>query len=226
MSPDRNMNASCVNGHGRILKRACEPIADPASSLIGSRGAIPRQTHAVPPKPWRSKLLIVFVLLAVAFRIVTLAISIRNERRLKARGAVEAGAVNSAMLALAHIAFYVAAIGEGFSSGGHGFDAAAILGLAIYLFGAAMLIVVIRSLGRFWTVKLILAPDHELVANPLFRWVRHPNYFLNLLPELIGFALALHAFNTLWIGLPLYLVPLIIRIWQEENAMRARFPAY
>ena len=172
------------------------------------------------------KLLIVFVLLAVTFRIVTLIVSIGNERRLKAQGAVEIGATNSAILALAHIAFYAAAIIEGFSSRGHGFDAIAIAGLIIYLFGAGVLIAVIRSLGRFWTVKLIIAADHQLVTNPLFRWVRHPNYFLNLLPELIGFALVLHAFNTLWIGLPLYLIPLIIRIRQEEAAMRARFPAY
>ena len=171
-------------------------------------------------------MLIVFVFLAVIFRIVTLFISIRNERRLKAQGAVEVGLVNSAVLALAHIAFYVVAITEGFSSGGHSFDAIAIAGLAIYLVGVAMLVVVIRSLGRFWTVKLLIASDHELVTNPLFRWVRHPNYFLNILPELIGFALVLHAFNTLWIGLPLYLIPLIIRIRQEEAAMRVRFPAY
>lgn len=172
-------------------------------------------------------MLIIFVVLAVMFRAATLFVSIRNEGRLKARGAVEVGAVNSAMLALAHIAFYVAAIIEGFSSsGGHGFDATAIAGLVIYLFGTAVLVAVIRSLGRFWTVKLIIASDHELIANPLFRWVRHPSYFLNLLPELIGFALALHAFNTLWIGLPFYLIPLIIRTRQEEAAMRARFPAY
>ena len=171
-------------------------------------------------------MLIGFVLFAIAFRIVTLLISIRNERHLKAQGAIEVGAVNSAALALAHIAFYIAAITEGFSSGSHGLGGVAITGLAIYLLGAAMLVLVIRSLGRFWTVKLLLASDHVLVTNPLFRWVRHPNYFLNLLPELIGFALVLHAFQTLLIGLPLYLVPLVIRIRQEEAAMRARFPAY
>jgi isoprenylcysteine carboxyl methyltransferase (ICMT) family protein YpbQ len=172
-------------------------------------------------------LLVAFVVFAVVFRAVTLLISIRNERRLKARGAVAVGAVNSAMLALAHIAFYVSAIIEGFSSpGGLPFDAITIAGLAIYFFAVAVLVAVIRSLGRFWTVKLLIASDHELVVNPLFRWVRHPNYFLNLLPELIGFALVLHAFNTLLIGLPLYLIPLIIRIRQEEAAMRARFPDY
>ena len=55
--------------------------------------------------------------------------------------------------------------------------------------------------------------------------MRHPNYFLNILPELVGFALVLHAYYTLIIGLPFYLIPLIIRIRQEESAMRAKFAA-
>ena len=84
----------------------------------------------------------------------------------------------------------------------------------------------VRSLGRFWTVKLLIARDHRLVSNPLFRWVRHPNYFLNILPELASFAVALDAYVTLIIGLPLYLMPLMIRIRQEEAAMSARFDRY
>lgn len=64
------------------------------------------------------------------------------------------------------------------------------------------------------------------MTTPLFRFVRHPNYYLNIIPELIGFALTLHAFWTLAIGLPLYLVPLVIRIRQEEGTMRAHFPEY
>jgi len=75
-------------------------------------------------------------------------------------------------------------------------------------------------------VKLLIARDHELVTHPLFRRVRHPNYFLNILPELVGFALALHAWWTLVIGLILYAVPLTIRIRQEETAMAAKFERY
>jgi isoprenylcysteine carboxyl methyltransferase (ICMT) family protein YpbQ len=175
----------------------------------------------------RLPLLTAFILLAVAFRLATLFISIRNERRLKAQGAVEVGAGNSLALALTHTAFYLAAIVEAVRSGAlAGVDATSIAGVAIYLFGAAMLVVVIRSLGRLWTVKLLIAADHVLVTNSLFRLVRHPNYFLNILPELIGFAIALHAFVTLAVGLPVYLIPLIIRIQQEEAAMRARFAGY
>lgn len=89
-----------------------------------------------------------------------------------------------------------------------------------------MLLVVSHLLGRLWTVKLMIARDHVLVTHPLFRWVRHPNYFLNILPELVGFALALHAWFTLVIGLAIYAVPLGIRIRQEERAMREHVPGY
>jgi hypothetical protein len=79
---------------------------------------------------------------------------------------------------------------------------------------------------RVWTVKLYLAPGHALNRHRLFRRVRHPNYFLNVLPELIGLALAFHAVATTVTVLPLYLVSLGIRIAQEEQVMRRRFPDY
>ena len=166
-----------------------------------------------------------FVLLAVLLRLATLAVSIRNERRLKADGAVEFGAGNSAALALAHVVFYVAAAAEGFWRAAPA-DAISYLGFVLYGFGMVMLLVVIRLLGRLWTVKLILARDHELVQHPLFSAVRHPNYYLNILPELVGFALALHAYATLIIGLPCYLVVLAIRIRLEDQVMKGRFGEY
>ncbi|HVJ33603.1 MAG TPA: isoprenylcysteine carboxyl methyltransferase family protein [Terriglobia bacterium] len=169
--------------------------------------------------------LIAFCVIAVILRLTTLAISIRHERALKANGAVEIGAGNSTLLALTHIAFYVAAIVEG-SLRADAADIVTWLGLALYVFSMLVLLMVIRLLGRFWTVKLLIAQDHELVTHPLFRWVRHPNYFLNILPELVGFALALHAWATLVVGLVLYAVPLTIRIRQEEKAMAARFERY
>lgn len=171
-------------------------------------------------------MLVAFVLFAIAVRLAMLAVSLRNEARLKRRGAVEIGARNSAVLAAAHVAFYAAAVAEGFTLRDQRLDTAALAGMALYLFGMAMLLVVVRSLGRLWTVKLLLSPDHVLVTGPLFRRLRHPNYYLNILPELVGFALALNAYGTLLLGLPLYLVPLVVRIRLEERAMRARFPAY
>lgn len=168
---------------------------------------------------------VAFVAAAMVFRLVTLAVSIRNERALRKAGAVEHGSRNSSALAVAHLAYYVAAAIEGIRRAA-AFDATSAVGLAVYLFGAFMLVVVIRTLGSLWTVKLIIARNHILVTNRLFRIVRHPNYYLNILPELVGFALTLHAFGTLIVGLPIYLIPLILRVRQEERVMHNTFPGY
>ncbi len=73
--------------------------------------------------------------------------------------------------------------------------------MGLYAASMVALFWVIRELGPLWTVKIMIAPDHTLVTSPLFRTLRHPNYFLNIVPELIGFSLALQAFDTLAIGL-------------------------
>ncbi|MGY4309785.1 isoprenylcysteine carboxyl methyltransferase (ICMT) family protein YpbQ [Bradyrhizobium sp. USDA 4369] len=170
-------------------------------------------------------MIIVFIVAAFAYRFAMLAVSIRNEKRLRADGAAEYGASVSRWLAIAHVAFYLAATAEGLARDAP-LDAISLIGFGIYLFGAVMLLVVSRLLGRFWTVKLMIARDHALVTHPLFRLVRHPNYFLNILPELIGYALTLHAFVTLVVGLIIYAVPFALRIRQEETVMRETFASY
>ncbi|CAN7754283.1 isoprenylcysteine carboxyl methyltransferase family protein [Rhizobium sp. LjRoot258] len=169
--------------------------------------------------------LFVFVILAFVWRISTVVISTVNERTLKASGAREVGAANSVFLALAHLAFYIVATVEGAKLREFNFTLSAI-GVAIYLVSALALISVLRSLGRLWTVKIIINQRQPFVRTGLFRRVRHPNYFLNIIPELIGFALAMNAYWTLIVGLPLYCIPLAIRIRQEETAMSEAVPGY
>ncbi len=166
-----------------------------------------------------------FFLAAIAFRLGTLRFSIRNERVLKKAGAVEFGRGNTLALTLVHTAFYAAALAEALLRRPR-FDLLSFCGLCLYLFGAVMLVWIVRLLGRFWTVKLILASDHTLVTHALFRRIRHPNYYLAILPELVGLALALHAFVTLAVGLAVYAFPLARRIRLEDSAMRERFPTF
>ncbi len=167
--------------------------------------------------------LILFAAAAFAWRLVTLAISARHEKALKKNGAKDYGAKNSLLLAASHALYYVCAVIES-ALGTHRPDTlVSAAGVAIYLASALALVSVIRSLGGLWTIKIIISPQHRWVRSGLFSFVRHPNYFLNILPELVGFALALNAYWTLAIGIPLYLIPLVIRIRQEEAAMRATF---
>ena len=170
-------------------------------------------------------LLLTLFLLASVLRVSSLVVSMRHEKVLKARGAREYGQGTSRLLALAHTVFYLGAFVEGlwrhtqptlWTAGG------------VLLYGLAVLalLVVWRELKGLWTVKLLIASDHTLNQSALFRWVRHPNYFLNILPELVGLALMMGAWLVLVLGLPLYLLVLRARIVQEEQVMRQHFPGY
>jgi isoprenylcysteine carboxyl methyltransferase (ICMT) family protein YpbQ len=167
--------------------------------------------------------------IAFIFRLGTLIVSIENEKKLNSHDAVGYGATNSIVIGGAHLIFYLMALCEGRSSGGQ-INVVTLISTVIYVASAAVLVSVIKLLDRLWTVTLLIDRDHVLATLPLFDWIRHPSSFLNIVPELIGLTLTLQAFKTLIIGLPLYLMPLCVRIRQEEATMRrvspiVRFPS-
>jgi isoprenylcysteine carboxyl methyltransferase (ICMT) family protein YpbQ len=169
-------------------------------------------------------LLTVFIV-AVVLRLGSLVVSIRNEKALKAQGAREYGRRTSRLLAMAHALFYLGTLAEGLwrSTQPTRWTTA---GLILYVMSLLAFVFVWRELNRLWTVKLLIASDHILNQSALFRWVRHPNYFLNIIPELCGLALIMGAWMVLVIGLPCYLLVLRVRIMQEEQVMHQHFPQY
>lgn len=154
-----------------------------------------------------------------ALRLVSLSFSIRNEKCLLKKGAKQHGKLNSLLLALAHIAYYFGVLYEAYSKGVE-FNGISISGIGIMTFAYGMLFYVIYKLRDVWTVKLYIVPNQRIERSFLFRTVRHPNYYLNIMPELVGVALLCNAWTTLCIGFPLYLCLLIVRIRQEEAAMK------
>ena len=172
-----------------------------------------------------SGFLVAFFVVAVALRLCSLFISKRNEARLRAEDAQEFGAGNSRVIAALHVTFYAAALIEGLWRNGS-VETITWLGVALYAFSMFILAYVIHELGNLWTVKLLLAPGHTLKQSWLFRTVRHPNYYLNIIPELLGVALVMKAWLVLVILFPSYLFVLFQRIKLEERVMRQRFPQY
>lgn len=154
-----------------------------------------------------------------ALRLVSLSYSIRNEKSLLQKGAVQYGKLNSLFLTLAHIAYYFSALYESYSSGAE-FNFISAWGVVVMGFAYIMLFYVIYKLRDIWTVKLYIVPNQRIEKSFFFRKVRHPNYYLNIIPELIGLALLCNAWYTLAFGLPAYLCFLAIRIRQEEKAMK------
>ncbi len=82
----------------------------------------------------------------------------------------------------------------------------------------------IRTLGRWFTVDVVIRPGHELVTRGPFRVIRHPSY--------TGLALVFLGWGLLfenWLALPILLVPFALaflhRVHLEEQALEAAFPA-
>jgi isoprenylcysteine carboxyl methyltransferase (ICMT) family protein YpbQ len=171
------------------------------------------------------KTIIIFFISATAIRLISLFKSASNEKRLIKENAIEYGKKNSKILILVHTVFYISCLAEAVLSE-KSVNYITFIGLSLFIFSMIMLWMVIFGLKDIWTVKLFIARDQKVNKSFIFKYFRHPNYFLNILPELVSIALICQAWYTLLVGLPLYLIPLTIRIIQEEKLMKAHFSDY
>ncbi|QEH45212.1 isoprenylcysteine carboxyl methyltransferase family protein [Aggregatibacter actinomycetemcomitans] len=164
----------------------------------------------------------IFFALALLLRFYTLSISIRNEKNLLKKGAIQYGKKNSIALSAIHILFYLSCITEA-NYNQVIFNKESQIGFMILIFSLIMLFYVIYQLKEIWTVKVYILPNHKINTSFIFKYFRHPNYFLNIIPELIGLSLLCQAKLTAMFILPLYMIILAIRIMQEEKAMKCLF---
>lgn len=162
-----------------------------------------------------------FVLFFVV-RLVFLAISIKNEKRLIAKGAVQVGEKTSKILAVAHIVYYFLSLASAYCFGVK-FNGVSAFGAMLVVLSLIMLGHIVHKLGEIWTVKVYIAPNHVINRSWLFKTFRHPNYFLNIIPELIGVGLLCQSWGVMLIGLPIYGLILAKRIREEEKAMQHLF---
>lgn len=165
-------------------------------------------------------LMIGFIVIGIfMIRLFFLKESKKNEKNILEAGGVEYGKENSRRLTILHILFYVGCLIEAIVRKTE-FDMISAVGTIMLFFSICMLYTVIRLLSGIWTVKLMVAKNHKFNDHWLFRVVKHPNYFLNILPELVGLALLCHAkYVSLIIG-PLYAVVLYIRIREENRVLK------
>lgn len=159
------------------------------------------------------------VLALFVFRLVFLKISIKNEKAILANGGQEFGVQNTKYITILHILFYLSCFVEATIRQVR-FDTLSSVGLGLLVFSMFMLYVVTQLLGDIWTVKLMLVKNHKFVDHWLFRYVKHPNYFLNIIPELIGLALLCHALLSFCVLFPFYAFVLYNRIKEEEKLLQ------
>lgn len=163
---------------------------------------------------------ILFIVLGIfVLRLAFLKVSKKNEKKILADGGKEYGAANSKRLTLLHIAFYLFSPIEALIRKPM-FDGITVAGLCLLVFSMLMLTVVVRLLKDIWTVKLMLLNNHKFNAHRLFKVVKHPNYFLNIFPELLGLTLLCHSFITGIVLAPFYAFTLYVRIKEEEKLLK------
>src|SRR5688572_13366805 len=94
----------------------------------------------------------------------------------------------------------------------------ALVGVVLFVVGVALRWWAIITLGRFFTVDVVVEKDHEVVERGPFRVVRHPSY-AGVLLAFVGLALTLRN----WLALLIIVVPIfgvfIRRMKVEEEAL-------
>jgi protein-S-isoprenylcysteine O-methyltransferase len=97
-----------------------------------------------------------------------------------------------------------------------------VLGLILFLLGLIVRWVAIIHLGRFFTVNVAIADDHELITTGPYRYVRHPSYTGTLL-IFLGFGLCmLNIFSFAAVFLPIT-AAFLWRMHVEEKALLGAF---
>ena len=91
-------------------------------------------------------------------------------------------------------------------------------GVVLFVTGLFLRWWAIITLGRFFTVDVVVEQDHEVVERGPFRVVRHPSY-AGVLLAFVGFALTLRNWAALLVVLVPIFAALIRRMNVEEEAL-------
>ena len=97
-------------------------------------------------------------------------------------------------------------------------DVFAVAGVVLFSAGLLLRWWAIVTLGRFFTVDVVVEKDHEVVERGPFRMVRHPSY-AGVLLAFVGFALTLRNWGAILVVLVPIFVAFIHRMNVEEEAL-------
>lgn len=151
-------------------------------------------------------------------RLAEIAVSKRNERRLRERGAVELGAEHYPWMVALHAAFLVSCVLEPWLLDRRWQPVVGTIAAVVFAVAQLCRVWVIRSLDGRWTVRVIVEPGARAIRKGPYRWLRHPNYLvvaveIAALPSIHGAWLTAVVFSLL------NLLVLRVRIRSEEKGL-------
>ncbi|MGF1472924.1 MAG: isoprenylcysteine carboxyl methyltransferase family protein [Rubrobacteraceae bacterium] len=151
------------------------------------------------------------VAVVAAQRLLELWYSRRNERRLRARGAVERGQEHYPLLVALHASWLVSTLLEARSR-------PRILPLALFLGVQPVRYWAIFSLGVHWNTRILVIPGEKPISSGPYKYFSHPNYMVVAL-EVLSFPLIFGARVTALVFSVLNALLLSVRIREEERAL-------
>lgn len=164
-----------------------------------------------------SVLLVLAVALVTVQRLLELVLARRNERRARARGAVERGQRHYLLIVALHTLWLVSTLVEGLLRGP---DIPAFwpVPLALFLLVQPLRYWAIFSLGERWNTKILVLPGEKPVRRGPYRYLDHPNYVV-VVVEVLTYPLIFEAWITASVFTVLNAAILSVRIREENRAL-------
>ena len=144
--------------------------------------------------------------------------SLRHERALLERGAVEPADDVYPMMRWTYPAAFVVMAIEGALLGPPP-GMTTVIGVVVLVAAKVLKFWAIRSLGPRWTFRVLVPPDAPRVSHGPYAFLNHPNY-VAVVGELIGFAIVVGARLTGPIATIVFGLLLRHRIRVENDALR------
>ena len=163
-------------------------------------------------------LLVLSVAAISAQRLLELVLARRNERKVRARGAVERGRGHYPLIVGLHSLWLVSTLVEGLARGPEPPPWWPVA-LAAFLLVQPLRYWAIFSLGPYWNTKILIVPGARIVGRGPYRYVSHPNYVV-VVVEILAFPLIFGAWATALVFTLLNAAVLYVRIREENRALR------
>jgi methyltransferase len=161
--------------------------------------------------------LILAVALVAVQRLFELVLARKNERRARARGAVERGEGHYLLIVALHTLWLVSTLVEGLLRGPE-LPAFWPAPLALFLLLQPVRYWAIFSLGDRWNTKILVLPGEKPLRRGPYRYLNHPNYVV-VVVEILTFPLIFGAWITALFFTVLNAVVLSVRIREENRAL-------
>jgi methyltransferase len=157
------------------------------------------------------------IIAAVALqRLGEVAYAARNTRALKARGGLEVGASHYPFMVALHAGWLIAIVVALPSPPQFN-----VVAFAVFLVMQVLRLWILKTLGPYWTTRIISVPDAPLIRTGPYRYVRHPNYVIVAI-EILMLPLSFGEWQVAVVFSVLNALMLAWRIHVEERALSSR----